>query len=86
MDKIREVAVVVGSLRKGSLNRQLANSLAELAPATLELEGKLSCLTRWILDAHAQGIACGLKLPGKLIGLGRGESHRDRCLEALALL
>jgi len=37
MDKIREVAVVVGSLRKGSLNRQLANSLAELAPATLKL-------------------------------------------------
>jgi uncharacterized protein (DUF58 family) len=58
----------------------------ELAPATLDLESKLSCLTRWILDAHAQGIACGLKLPGKLIALGRGESHRDRCLEALALL
>jgi uncharacterized protein (DUF58 family) len=58
----------------------------ELAPASLDLEGKLSCLTRWILDAHSQGIAFGLKLPGKLIGLGRGESHRDRCLEALALL
>lgn len=58
----------------------------ELAPAALDLEGKLSYLTRWILDAHAQAIAYGLKLPGKLIGLGRGESHRDRCLEALALL
>ena len=37
MDKIRDVAVVVGSLRKGSLNRQVANALAELAPATLKL-------------------------------------------------
>src|ERR1700716_3988467 len=37
MDKIRDVAVIVGSLRKGSLNRQVANSLAELAPATLKL-------------------------------------------------
>jgi len=37
MDKIRDVAVIVGSLRKGSLNRQVANALAELAPATLKL-------------------------------------------------
>jgi chromate reductase len=38
MDKIRDVAVIVGSLRKGSLNRQVANALAELAPATLKLD------------------------------------------------
>jgi chromate reductase, NAD(P)H dehydrogenase (quinone) len=37
MDKIRDVAVIVGSLRKGSFNRQVANALAELAPATLKL-------------------------------------------------
>src|SRR4030088_89931 len=37
MDKIRDVAVIVGSLRKGSLNRQVANWLAELPPATLKL-------------------------------------------------
>jgi chromate reductase len=38
MDKVRDVAVIVGSLRKGSLNRQVANALAELAPATLKLK------------------------------------------------
>jgi chromate reductase len=37
MDKILDVAVIVGSLRKSSLNRQVANSLAALAPATLKL-------------------------------------------------
>src|SRR5467141_2735477 len=37
MDKIRDVAVIVGSLRKGSLNRHVANSLAALAHATLKL-------------------------------------------------
>ena len=37
MDKIHDVAVIVGSLRKGSLNRQVANALAGLAPATLKL-------------------------------------------------
>jgi chromate reductase len=29
--------VIVGSLRKGSLNRRVANALAELAPAALKL-------------------------------------------------
>ncbi|HEV7393706.1 MAG TPA: DUF58 domain-containing protein [Burkholderiales bacterium] len=58
----------------------------DLAPEPLDVEGKLSCLTRWILDAHANGIAYGLKIPGTVIAIGRGELHRDRCLEALALL
>jgi chromate reductase len=37
MDKTREVAVLVGSLRKDSINRKVANALAELAPAPLKL-------------------------------------------------
>jgi chromate reductase len=34
----RQVAVVVGSLRKGSLNRKMALALAAIAPASLRLE------------------------------------------------
>jgi chromate reductase len=37
MSKTRNVAVVVGSLRKDSLNRKMALALAGLAPASLEL-------------------------------------------------
>ena len=37
MDKIRDVAVIVGSLRKNSINRKMALALAELAPAGLKL-------------------------------------------------
>jgi chromate reductase len=37
MDTIHDVAVIVGSLRKGSINRHVAKVLAELAPATLKL-------------------------------------------------
>jgi chromate reductase len=37
MDRTRDVAVIVGSLRKDSLNRQVAHALAELAPAELTL-------------------------------------------------
>jgi chromate reductase len=37
MDKIRDVAVIVGSLRRDSINRKVANALAEAAPAGLKL-------------------------------------------------
>ena len=37
MASVRNVAVVIGSLRKGSFNRMAANALAELAPASLRL-------------------------------------------------
>jgi len=37
MNKIREVAVIVGSLRKESVNQRAANAIVELAPPSLEL-------------------------------------------------
>ncbi|MEB0204473.1 NAD(P)H-dependent oxidoreductase [Pseudomonas sp. CCC3.1] len=37
MSKVYNVAVLVGSLRKDSLNRKVAHALAELAPANLKL-------------------------------------------------
>jgi chromate reductase, NAD(P)H dehydrogenase (quinone) len=37
MAKTINVAVIVGSLRKGSINRMVANTLIELAPADLKL-------------------------------------------------
>jgi chromate reductase len=38
MDTPRDVAVVVGSLRKESFNRKMANALREMAPSSLKLE------------------------------------------------
>ena len=38
MDSTRDVAVFVGSLRKDSINRKVANALVELAPSSLKLE------------------------------------------------
>ena len=38
MSAQRDVAVIVGSLRKGSFNRMMAHNLAELAPPSLKLE------------------------------------------------
>jgi chromate reductase, NAD(P)H dehydrogenase (quinone) len=38
MSAVRNVAVLVGSLRKDSINRKVAHALAELAPPSLRLE------------------------------------------------
>jgi chromate reductase, NAD(P)H dehydrogenase (quinone) len=38
MSKTFNVAVVVGSIRKDSINRKVANALVELAPSSLKLE------------------------------------------------
>lgn len=48
-------------------------------------EQKLSRLTAWVLQADKMGLDYGLRLPGLSIKPAAGESHRLRCLEALAL-
>jgi uncharacterized protein (DUF58 family) len=54
-------------------------------PATLDLEARLSRLTGWVLAAERGGALYGLRLPGVEIAPERGDSHRNTCLEALAL-
>lgn len=53
--------------------------------STLEVEVRLSQLTRWVLDAEREGRAYGLRIPGASIAPGHGEAHRFECLKALAL-
>lgn len=38
MDAFRNVAVIIGSLRKDSINRKVAHALVELAPSSLKLK------------------------------------------------
>jgi uncharacterized protein (DUF58 family) len=56
-----------------------------LLPAALDAEARLSRLTGWVLAAQRSGASYGLRLPGREIGLGRGDAHRADCLQALAL-
>jgi uncharacterized protein (DUF58 family) len=51
----------------------------------LAQERKLELLTRWVLDAEAQGMRYGLRLPGSEIQPAQGQLHRAECLRALAL-
>jgi len=48
-------------------------------------EEKLSRMARWVLDAEAQDLRYGLRMPdGELPG-GNGVAHRDECLRRIAL-
>jgi uncharacterized protein (DUF58 family) len=51
----------------------------------LDVEARLAQLTRWCLDADAEGRSVGLALPGQTIPVGAGPKHLAACLEALAL-
>jgi uncharacterized protein (DUF58 family) len=91
-DSPRHIAWKAAARGQGLLTKQFAGpASAELwltldaAPGHLDLEARLSQLTRWVLDAHDSGLAYGLELPGSVVPMATGEGHRDRCLEALAL-
>jgi len=48
-------------------------------------ERRISLLTRWVIEAGAQGISFGLDLPGKNFLPAKNERHMSECLKALAL-
>jgi uncharacterized protein (DUF58 family) len=54
-------------------------------PSALNTEAKLSRLTRWVLDADALGARYSLKIPGFSSELDFGTTHKQQCLEALAM-
>lgn len=51
----------------------------------LDVETRLSQLTRGVLDAEQAGLLYGLRIPGLELAPGNGALHRQHCLEALAL-
>jgi uncharacterized protein (DUF58 family) len=52
---------------------------------TLGIEGRLSRLARWVIDANAAGLSFGLRLPGVTVPPAPGDAQHDRCLGALAM-
>ncbi|OIQ90493.1 hypothetical protein GALL_275730 [mine drainage metagenome] len=54
-------------------------------PSGLDVEARLSLLTRWVCDADAAGAYWGLRLPGAALAPARGGEHYRACLRALAL-
>lgn len=50
----------------------------------LDTEARLSQLCRWVLDADHNRQCYGLRLSGVEIAVASGDTHKQRCLEALA--
>ncbi|MGA7750233.1 MAG: DUF58 domain-containing protein [Gallionella sp.] len=48
-------------------------------------EEKLARMARWVLDAEAQGLRYGLRLPDGDSPTNNGIAHRDECLRRIAL-
>jgi uncharacterized protein (DUF58 family) len=55
------------------------------ALGSADTEGRLSLLTRLVLEAGTSGRAFTLRLPGPGVGPGRGREHVHQCLRRLAL-
>jgi uncharacterized protein (DUF58 family) len=50
-----------------------------------DIEARLAVLAHWVIQAEDFGQGYGLRLPGRVVPPNRGDPHRARCLEALAL-
>jgi uncharacterized protein (DUF58 family) len=54
-------------------------------PASLDLELRLSRMTRWVLEAEQRGLPYALRLGSLSFEAAVGAAHRAACLRALAL-
>lgn len=50
-----------------------------------DVETRLAMLARWAIDANAEGISFGLRLPGRTLAPADGPAHLHAVLSALAL-
>ncbi len=51
----------------------------------INIEHKLARITRWVLEAEAQGYRYGLRMPDGELPPEHGSAHRDACLKRIAL-
>jgi uncharacterized protein (DUF58 family) len=54
-------------------------------PRNMDVEQKLSRMTRWVLEAEALGLPYALRLGGTSLPSSLGPAHQEACLQALAL-
>ncbi len=69
---------------EGGAATEIAIDFAQL-PYNMDLELKLSRMTRWVIEAEARGIAYAFRLGDTSLPSAIGPVHRDTCLRALAL-
>jgi uncharacterized protein (DUF58 family) len=80
--KVARSGELVSRETAGSAVRELWLDWADLSTSDLEL--RLSRLTAWLLVAERDGLACGLRLPGRVLPPDLGDLHRRAALDLLA--
>ena len=89
-DSLRHIHWKAAARQQGLLTKQFGGDRSEelwLDWASLpevDLEQRLSILTRWVLLAEREGKNYGLRLPNQEISPSRGDLHRHHCLKSLA--
>jgi uncharacterized protein (DUF58 family) len=69
---------------EGGVGDELVLDFA-LLPAQLDLELRLSRMTRWVLDAEQRALPYAFRLGSVRYDAGNGAAHQAACLRALAL-
>ena len=57
----------------------------DLMPASMNLELRLSRMTRWVLDAERRALPYAFRMEGHQFAASVGAAHQAECLRALAL-
>ena len=69
---------------EGGAVAELSLDFAALPPQ-MDLEQKLSRMTRWVLEAEQRALPYSFRLAQHHYGPALGDAHRAACLRALAL-
>ncbi len=83
LDSDAQGALVTKHFEGGNTGRILLDMHA--LPQDMALEAKLSRLTRWVLEAEAQGMPYAFRLGHIALDADLGPTHQEACLKALAL-
>ena len=69
---------------EGGANEELVLDF-DAMPIFMEVELRLSRMTRWVLDAEQRGLPYGFRMGAHVFAASSGDAHRAACLRALAL-
>lgn len=89
-DSMRHIHWKAAARQQGLLTKQFGGDRSEelwldwTSLPDIDVEQRLSILSRWVLLAEREGKSYGLRLPDQLIIPSRGDRHRHQCLKALA--
>ena len=74
--KVARSGELVSRETAGTAQRELWLSWADAHGPAFDPEQRLSRLAAWVLRAEQDNIDCGLRLPGRELPPGQGDSHR----------